>query len=108
MHAREVLLQPRVLQSAHASTIQAALDNVLPELKDPEMGKMADSVVWIIVSEPVDMASSNLRKRAQTAEVLRPASNVLVSPIAGCSSHILHRVLTIVYNEQQIVGDLHA
>eukprot|EP00959_Pyramimonas_sp_CCMP1952_P357863 7492712-Pyramimonas_sp.AAC.1 len=103
--SRQVLMPPVVLGRANSSTLYNALESTLPEASTAAVVELSNQFGVITLSEVLDNAATNIRKRAFTHSSL--PSNVLATT-HGCSAHLCQRVLEKATTMKSLVGDVHA
>ena len=105
---RDFMLSPCVMERGNASTIYSAVENAVPLLAVDSIKGWAESGCVVIVDEPVDGCSANLRKRAATAADFADHASVLYHSTATCAVYKLNRVVAKTVSEEASVGHIHA
>lgn len=105
---RVLTIPPQFLQRGNASTIFEATEGVHAALSLNALASLADRGTVVVVSEPVDGCSANIRKRAAWAARASASPSLLSHSTDSCAVHKLNRMVTKTINEQSTIGDLHA
>jgi hypothetical protein len=101
-------LTPLFVQKANASCMMTAIDRSVPDFSMERLVDMAKHVRYIFLSMAPDQCPANTRLRAEMCELVQPCENLFISPLPGCSIHMLHRIIVHAVKEQKLCGDAHA
>jgi hypothetical protein len=88
--------------------MMSAVNDAVPDFSVDGLKQLSSDVPYVFLSMAPDMCPANRRLRLELYDRLKDFKNILLTPVPGCSVHVLHGIISNGVREENLCGDVHA